>query len=208
MKCWVGLIVPLFWVCCIHCGKALDLGVQGSVTEIKEEDALMMIERKLFRMEQNGEIAQQQEILKQQALKSITQPKAVPGLKPTTHPRTFEMDLTVTVPFDIKDNEGNLIQPKGKNLNPLSVFASRKSLIFLDGEDDKQLQWALRQYQNDPDSTKLVLVNGSPLDLMERHSIPFYFDQTGKLSLYFKLEQIPAKVYQYQAKLIITEVKM
>ncbi len=208
MNYWVGLIVISFWVCCIPCGKALDLREQGSVYEIVEEDALIMIEKKLLHMEQTGEIKRQQEALKQQALKSITRPKAVLGLKAATHPRSFEMDLTVTVPFDIKDSEGNLIQPKGKKINPLEIFSIKKSLIFLDGDVDEQLQWALNQYHNNPESTKLVLVNGSPLDLMERYSIPFYFDQAGKLSLYFKLEQIPAKVYQHRDKLIIDEVKV
>ena len=208
MNYWVGLMMSLFWVCFIPCGKALDLGVQGSVYEIKEEGALMMIEQKLLHLEQSGEIARQQDALKKQALKSITQPKAVAGLKATAHPRTFEINLTVTVPFDIKDDEGNLIQPKGKHLNPLSVFGSRKSLLFLDGEDDKQIQWALSQYQDNPESIKLVLVNGSPLDLMEQHSIPFYFDQEGRLSQYFRLEQVPAKVYQHQDKLKVEEVKL
>jgi conjugal transfer pilus assembly protein TraW len=208
MNKWVGLMLAIFWACCIPCGNALDLGVQGSVTEIQEEDALIMIEQRLINMKLSGEIDRQAEQLKKQALKSITQPKPVLGLKPTIHPRTFEMDLTITVPFDIKDDEGNLIQPQGKRINPLEEIFTNKSLIFFDGEDAQQLTWALEQHKLQPGFTKLVLVNGSPLDLMERYEIPFYFDQAGKLSRYFKLEQIPAKVFQQQDKLIIHEAKV
>ena len=43
---------------------------------------------------------------------------------------------------------------------------------------------------------------------MRQYDIPFYFDQAGKLSQYFQLEQIPAVIRQEKDKLIISEVKL
>ena len=186
----------------------MNLGVQGSVYEIQEVDGLELIMGRLKEMQMNGEIEHQQQTLKKRALTSIAKPPAVVGLKATQVPRTIERDLSITVPYDIRGINGEIIQKAGFKLNPLINSISKKTLIFFDAEDEKQLNWALSQYRQYDGLAKLVLVNGSPLALMKQHQIPFYFDQMGSLSRYFKLEQVPAKVYQQGDKLIIAEVKM
>jgi len=210
MTRWVGLIVTIFWGCFIPCFElsALNLGVQGSVYEIQELDGLELIIGRLREMEMNGEIENQQQILKKRALTSIEKPPMVAGLKVTQVPRTIERDLSITVPYDIRGINGEIIQKAGFKLNPLANSISKKILIFFDAEEGKQLNWALAQYKQHDGLAKLVLVNGSPLALMQQYQIPFYFDQMGSLSRYFKLEQVPAKVYQKGDKLIIAEVKM
>jgi len=210
MTRWVGFIVTIFLGYFIPCFElsALNLGVQGSVYEIQEVDGLELIMGKLKEMQMNGEIEEQQQTLKKRALTSIAKPPMVVGLKATQVPRTIERDLSITVPYDIRGINGEIIQKAGFRINPLTNNISKKTLIFFDAEDEKQLNWALSQYRQHDGLAKLVLVNGSPLALMKQHQIPFYFDQVGSLSRYFKLEQVPAKVYQQGDKLIITEVKI
>ena len=198
-----------FWVCCIPYGDiyAANLGAQGSVYDIKEQDALVWITERLTNMEVNGEIEAQNQKLKDKALSTIERPASVSNLKPTKNPRTFEKDLSITIPLDIKDNDGNILQKAGTKINPLISTVTPKSLIFFDGDDPKQLNWALEEYKRKNGLAKLVLVNGAPLELMRQYDIPFYFDQAGKLSEYFKLEQVPATVHQQHEKLIISEIK-
>lgn len=198
-----------FWACCIPCGESLaaNLGVQGSVYEIAEQNALTWIREKLTMMEMNGEIEMQNQKLKEQALRTVERPAAL-YLKPTTHPRTFEKDLSVTVLMDIKDANGNILHKAGTRLNPLKKMWSPQSLIFFDGDDVKQLNWALEEYKNKKGLAKLVLVKGAPLELMRQYAIPFYFDQVGKLSAYFNLEQVPAVIRQENDKLMISEIKL
>jgi conjugal transfer pilus assembly protein TraW len=210
MTRWAGLIVTIFWGCFIPCCElsAANLGVQGSVYEIQEVDGLELIMGRLREMQMNGEIENQQQTLKKRALTSIEKPSMVAGLKATQVPRTIEWDLSITVPYDIRGINGEIIQKAGFKLNPLTNSMSKKTLIFFDAEDEKQLNWALKEYHHQAGLSKLVLVNGSPLALMQQYHIPFYFDQAGSLSRYFKLEQVPAKVYQKGDKLIIAEVKV
>ena len=210
MKRWVGLMLLLLSGFCIPYGEnsASNLGTQGRIYEIEEQDVLEMIKERLTAMEKNGEIEIQNQKLKTQALSSIERPAAVSRLKPTTKPRVFEKDLSLTVPEDIKDAQGKVFCKAGTKVNPLQNVSTKKSLIFLNGDDQKQLDWALREYQNQKELAKLVLVNGSPLELMRQYEIPFYFDQAGRLSQYFNLEQIPALIYQKNDKLIISEVKL
>ncbi len=81
-------------------------------------------------------------------------------------------------------------------------------MIFLDGDDLAQLNWALAEYKNKKGLAKLVLIKGAPLELMRQHDIPFYFDQAGRLSQYFKLKQVPATVHQENDQLMISEIKI
>jgi len=189
---------------------ALNCGTQGSVYAIKEQDALVWIYQRLNQMEMSGEIAKLQQTLKNKALNSIERPKAVKGLTPTRTPKTFSKDLTVTVSEAIQDLDGRLIHPIGTKINPLAnpLLRSNKVLIFFDADDKKQLNFALNEYNKHPNLAKLVLVNGPVLDLMRTHQIPFYFDQTGRLTRYFGFKQIPALVSQSNDHLLIQEVKI
>ena len=194
----------------MHSGnvKALVLGTQGSTYAIQEQSALAWIEERLLQMQASGEIARLQERLKAKGLESVEHPRAVQGLRHTDTPRTFEKDLTVVVSQDLKDAKGRIIQAAGTRLNPLRQVFSKKSLLFLDGDDAKQLDWALQEYKRSHGLVKLVLVKGPVLQLMRDHEIPFYFDQAGRLSRYFGLEQIPARVSQRKDKLLIEELKL
>ncbi len=184
------------------------LGTQGSVYAIQEQDALQWIEKRLAHMQASGEIARQQDKLKQKVLLSLERPTPVKGLKATEKSRTFEKDLTVTVSEDIQDAHGTLIHAAGTQINPLKTRVCNKTLIFLDGDNPKQLQWALNHYQQKPHLMKLVLVNGPVLQLMRTLDIPLYFDQAGRLVQYFAIEQIPAMVSQVKATLKIMEIKL
>ena len=188
--------------------KALVLGTQGSTYAIKEQSALEWIEQRLLQMQASGEIERLQARLKAKGLATVERPQAVQGLCPTDQARIFEKDLTVVVSQDIKDAKGTIIQAAGTRLNPLSRFFSRKSLLFFDGDNPQQLAWALHEYQRSHGLVKLVLVQGPVLQLMRDHEIPFYFDQSGRLSRYFGLEQIPARVSQRKNKLVIEELKL
>ncbi len=193
----------------MHSGdlKAL-LGTQGTTYVIQEQSALGWIEQRLLQMQASGEIARLQERLKEKGFAAVERPRAVQGLRHTDKPRTFEKDLTVVVSQDIKDAKGRIIQASGTRLNPLRQVFSKKSLLFFDGDDGAHLAWALEEYKRSHGLVKLVLVKGPVLQLMRDHDIPFYFDQAGRLSRYFGLEQIPARVSQGKDKLVIEELKL
>ncbi len=194
---------------------AKDLGTQGPIYPIKEQDALEWITRRLNQMDKSGEIQRHQEKLKNQAVSSIKRPKAVKNITKTRVPRTFEHDLSFVVPYDIKTLDGKIIRKAGEIINPLNMnntpHLNNKNLIFIDGDDLSQVSWALKKYKNLTQNhklAKLILINGSATDLMEKHQIRFYFDQHGKLVNHFKIQQVPATIQQKSDKLVISEVKI
>ena len=194
---------------------AKDLGVQGPIYPIKEQDALEWIAQRLNQMDKSGEIQRHQAKLKKQAIYSVKHPKPVKHIAKTTTPRTFEHDLTFVVPYDIKTPDGKIMRKAGEIMNPLNVnrFANshQKALIFIDGEDLSQVTWALNQQKlrtQNHQLAKLILINGPVTDLMEQYQVRFYFDQNGKLTRHFNIKQVPAIIEPKGDKLIISEVKI
>jgi conjugal transfer pilus assembly protein TraW len=70
-------------------------------------------------------------------------------------------------------------------------------LIFIDGDDESQVQWAISQ------TSKIILINGAPLELEKLHNQLFYFDQGAVLTSKFGIEEVPAKVSQQGKKLLV-----
>lgn len=180
----------------------------GKTYEILEMDALSWITFRLHEMEKNGEIEKQNEALKQRVLAAVDRPKKVEGIEKTTHPRVFEHDLTVTVPYDIRDYDGNIIHYAGTSINPLKYVLPTRTLLLFDGDDNTQVAWALNEQNSRKKLVKLVLVNGSIAELSRSHNVRVYFDQAGILTKKFGIKQVPAIVEQQGNKLIITEVKV
>jgi hypothetical protein len=81
---------------------------------------------------------------------------------------------------DIRDQKGNLIAAAGQRINPLDFVSVRQDLVFIDGDDPAQTAWAIEHYSDI--KAKIILVNGSPVELMTAKKRRFYFDQAGKLT--------------------------
>lgn len=170
-----------------------------------------MIEENLQQASKSGQLASIQKEVQEKVSEKAQNPARVTGVRKTTHPRRYHFDPTLTVDHDIKDHEGNLIHSKGTRLNPLDTLSWGDPLVFLDGDDENQVNWALRHYSK----AKLVLVGGKPLELSNTHSVnthsvrthrvKFYFDQGGALIKKFKIRQVPAVVSQDEKRLLIEE---
>ncbi|MEL6621665.1 MAG: type-F conjugative transfer system protein TraW, partial [Pseudomonadota bacterium] len=104
---------------------------------------------------------------------------------------------------DIRDHKGNLIATAGQRVNPLATSALSKSLVFINGDDAAEVEWAL-QHGSDA-RAKIIFVDGSPFELMKVHQRRFYFDQGGKLTGHFGISRTPALVEQQGEVLLVTE---
>lgn len=197
----VGLLIFLILVSpSLH---AKDYGVHGHTFEILEPDLLKQILRKLSVLEESGTLEAHNRHLKKRVRASLHRPPSVSGIKHATTSRTFIYDPTITVPYDLKDHEGRVFHKAGTKINPLTIRPMKTSLIFLDGNNEEQVVWALKNF---PDlKTKIILTSGSPFDLMDIYDRPFYFDQGGALTQKLGIKQVPAVVFQEGMQLKIEE---
>lgn len=179
-----------------------DYGVKGHVFEIKEESMLDMIKDRLAKAESSGVLKKMQKQFQEKVKARLLKPKAVGGISRTVEPRIFHVDPTYTQSKDIKDAEGNILIPAGATVNPLEELNWGEPLIFIDGEDREQIDWAAKR------QGKIVLVNGSVLELSNEISRAVYFDQGGSLTDKFGIQHTPAIVGQEGLRLKIEEVKL
>ncbi|MBN9344404.1 MAG: type-F conjugative transfer system protein TraW [Caedibacter sp. 38-128] len=183
---------------------AKDLGCHGELFPIKEESLLKVIKRRLLNMQEIGTLEAYQKQLAEHAKKKALNPESLHHIHHTQLPRSFYYDPTITLSEDLKDHEGRLFGRQGDKANPLEIIPLTKELLFIDGEDELQVTWALSRTF----PSKIILVKGQPLKLEERHHRPFYFDQLGLLTGRLGIKQVPARVFQEGTRLKIEELNI
>jgi conjugal transfer pilus assembly protein TraW len=178
--------------CCFIEVHAKDFGVQGQTWEIAEENILQVIERKLAKLDVdalNNEMADK--------VKSyVAKPPKVTGLVKVKKFSTIYYDPSYILDRDIVDHKERLIHAKGIKVNPLEQVPLREALVFIDGDDKEQVEYALKAYKKLKGSAKIILTNGAPLELQKKHKVWMYFDQQGKISSQLGITAIPALVTQ------------
>jgi conjugal transfer pilus assembly protein TraW len=191
---------------------AKDLGTFGETFPIQEQDLLEVIKSKLKTLEEDGTLQTHQQKIEERITKSLKRPQAVTTIKTTTQPRRFLFNPSFVVPNDLKDHQGKVFQKAGTLINPLHDYSLRRPLLLIDGDDRRQVTWAFKQHEDRQQAKefvpKIILVKGSPFELMEQFNTPVYFDQGGVLVKKLGIEQVPARVSQYGDRLLIEEVKL
>lgn len=192
-----GIIEPLF---------ANDLGVIGQTYSIEEEDFLDFIQHRIITMQNNGEWNTLQNQFRNRVKSAVDRPKPVSRITNTTIKKSWVYDPTIVVPYDLKDHHGRVFAKKGSEFNPLTVVSLKNSLVFIDGDNPKQVAWAKACNLQQNGKIKIILINGSIQSLSKSFLKPIYFDQEGRLTTCFHIQHVPAFVMQDGIKLKITEV--
>lgn len=173
---------------------AKDLGVIGTIYPIKERS---MIDHIMDLMNAKIEAGGLDELKKELVEKGKNYASRPPG---RNLPRASDYTATAISPLytldrDIFDADGNLLFRKGTQVNPLEVMPFKRTLCFIDGDDELQVDWARKYCIGSPDR-RLVLVSGDYLDTANELNQRIYFDQKGVLSERFSVTALPAVVRQ------------
>ncbi len=198
----IALSVALF--ACSSVLLARDLGVVGPVYPIAEQDMLQTIEQRLIALEESGELTRIEEDAKARYQAYVERPEGV-RLPRATLNRTYYVDPSLIVPYDIKDHEGRIIHPAGTPINPLDYMTLSKQLLFFDGDDPVQVEWTRSMVDGDPLHIKPILTNGPVLALMKEWQVRLYFDQRGQLAEQFGIQAVPVTLRQDGKMLKVVE---
>ncbi len=180
---------------------AKDLGCFGEIFPVQEQNMIDFVVQKLHQIP----FKKHQKIIQERIQKNIERPKHVDGIINTKIKRTFIFDPSIVVSKDLKDHLGNVFFQKGTKVNPLYIRSLTKPLLFIDGDDILQREWANKKRLKNPLS-KLILIKGEPLKIMKKEGYPIYFDQQGLLTKKLGIGQVPAFVTQKKDVLEIQEV--
>lgn len=185
---------------------------QGYLLDRDAREELKDIVREKYR---NGEVARYEKKEKE-VLKAKLHNFGDLGIPSRFEYRAQLRDLIYTLPGDIKDEAGNIITKRATVIKPLQINPLKTGLIFIDGTNQSQIDYAIKRASAEP--FKIVLTKGSPYDLIVRYkdtpfrggkSIPFYFDQAGyitkSLKNFYQLEltSVPASISQSGQKLLV-----
>ena len=181
--------------------SAKDLGVRGATWPVAEPDLLAQVELQLLEMQRSGDLARLETQARARARQQLEEPDPVPGIAPARTKRTRLFDPAIVVERDIRTPDGMLIAAAGTRIDPLARMTLARDLLFVDGRRNAEIAWALGRKR----PSKIVLLAGRPLDLMRRHSRPFFFDTGGRLAARFGLRFTPASVEQAGTRLRISE---
>lgn len=180
-----------------------NYGTLGNTFIIQEEDLLEYIENKLKTID----IEKWQNEFKEEAIKSAKRPKGVILLNATKN-KIYYFDPSITIQRDYADNVGRVFAKKGTKINPLNSVSLSRDLVFIDGDNKVQVEFAIQYYNAKNGKAKIILTNGSIIDLMNKLNIKLFFDQKQILIKKFGIENLPAVVSQNNNLLEIKEVAL
>ena len=183
---------------------ARDHGVMGQAWPVIEPDLLATVETKLNALQANGSIERMQQELAAKTEHRVRNPLPVAGISATQSARQWLFDPSIVVEDDIRDQKNNVIAARGSRVNPLALIQMKTDLVFVDGRDPDQLDWATKNWTLA--KGKIIFVAGSPFDRMGEYQRRFFFDQQGKLTQHFGIGHVPAVVSQAGEALQVREI--
>lgn len=188
------LLLALF----IHMGAfAKDFGTGAHVFPIIEDDILKVIETTLKFIDMDKVNKEMEDKTK----KYVERPNEVKGIIKAKEQKNFHFDPSYRLAENIYDHNNFLLHEAGIIINPLEHTSLLESLIFIDGDDEKQIDLALKIRKEKQDKLKIILVKGSPLKIQRNHKIWIYFDQEGFITTKLGIKEVPALVEQDGLKL-------
>ncbi len=186
-------------LCVLLCsqGYSTVIGQTGQCWSITEPDAY---EELMSKVKQHN---WQKEFARLKA-KSISLTRVNFQLKKAKQDRTFEVDPTYTLPFDVVDSNGNVVYPKGYRFNPLHYMQFPYILYFIDANSVEELTWLKKQ---DIANWNVVIIATKGDTLKAEKFLGKTVYGASKLMIErFKIKATPSKVYAQNGVIVVNEV--
>jgi conjugal transfer pilus assembly protein TraW len=184
--------------------REMDFGNLGKTYHIQEEDLLEVI---LKNVKIKMPLIQQEiEKSKKEFKRKVYFPEGIKLPLATTN-KTIFLNPQHTLSEDIKNEKGEILFAKGTTINPFKIRPLTKKLCFIDGDDDKQVKWLLKNCNENP-LNKFILISGSPIELMKKYKMRFFFDSLGSISKKINIKAVPSLVGQHGDHLYVQEFKL
>jgi conjugal transfer pilus assembly protein TraW len=151
--------------------QARDLGRVGAVYPIAEPDSLAEIREKAAKVDWKKVFDKEKLTRKVRNFK----PKDLKRLPAARRDRAFLSDLTYTLDVDIPDGKGGILYPKGYTFNPLDYLRFRRTIVVINGNDCRQVEWFRKSPWNKDTNVMLLLTDGGYFELGKRLRRPVFY---------------------------------
>lgn len=178
-----------------------DLGALGATYPIAEKDAIEEIEEKASKTDWSKHFNKKK---MEKAVKGY-RPENLVKLPRAGETRSFNVDMTYTLDFDITDNHGQILYPKGFMFNPLDYIDFPRTLIVIDATDEDQVAW-LKSSDHVYTAT-ILITDGAFWDLSNSLGRAlFYADK--QIVERFGLKAVPSIIRQSGRYMEVKEIAM
>mgnify|MGYP001091471353 CR=1 FL=1 len=119
--------------------------------------------------------------------------------------KVFYVDPTYTLEFDITNEKGEIIYPKGYTFNPLQYMQFPYKLIFFNADSVTEMQWLQNQELSKRWDVMLIAVNG---DVLHAGKVlnKYVYAASKKMIDKFKIKTTPSILYAQGNLLVVQEV--
>jgi conjugal transfer pilus assembly protein TraW len=160
--------------------SARVVGTEGNVYPIHEIELTKLIAAKAgeFDFERYAENNKRQ---MEDRVRTFRPVDAVSDLPIANISAAYKIDPTYTLPYDIRDAQGEIVYPQGYTFNPLEAMARqglsiRTPYVVINAERPEEMRWLERKVGNSARGTfVLVITNGHAYELSERFGFPVYY---------------------------------
>ena len=177
------------------------VGRAGAIYPIAEKDALSELMQRVSQVDWNKQFS-----VIRKSVRAF-QPPDLARLPRARHDRTFMVNPTYTLPFDIPDGKGGILYPKGYTFNPLDYVSLPDILVFIDGADRRQLEWFQKSPYAKAPNVMLLLTGGNYPKVEKTLQRPVFYAPE-KITKRFKIEAVPSVLYQRGKLLEIKEFEI
>ena len=103
--------------------------------------------------------------------------------------------------FDVPDGRGGMLYPKGFTFNPLEYVPFSKTLVVIDGTEEREIEWFLSSEYSKRKDVMLLITDGSWYNLSQKLGVPVYY-LTEPIKSRLGLEKTPSVVYKRDSKYV------
>jgi hypothetical protein len=172
--------------------------VVGNTYPVVEKDSLKELEAKANAVKWNDVTRSARNRLKDYRPADFNPlPHAKKSRKFTTH-------IMHTVEFDVTDEQGEVIYPKGYQFNPLDYVTLPYRMLFIDGNEKSHIDWA-KKYIMEHSFLQVFIVNGSVFDVINTLDRKVYY-AGHRMTDRLQINAVPSAAYQDGNKINIEEI--
>lgn len=195
------MAIPVLVLCflAVSLSQAKVIGTVGQVYPIAERDALTEIEERAKEVNWRS-------ILDKEKPEDF-RPSNLVQLPRAQHDRSFLVDMTYTLEFDVPDGRGGILYPRGYRFNPLDYIPFNQTLVVLDGDDPEQLDWLKRSSLLSEPGSQILLTQGAFSRVGEQLGrAVFYADR--RILERFNLAAVPSVISRKGRLMEVKEIEI
>lgn len=119
--------------------------------------------------------------------------------------KRYQINSNYTTEFEIKAPDGRVLYPKGFTYNVLDYIQIPYNIIFIDGNDTKELQWLKKSKYLGNAGSKILITNGKYKDVSKALNSHIFF-ANDKIIQRFAIKVTPTIAKQEKNQMILYEV--